>query len=222
MQFLLLPMYIRLKHNNRYTPLKIAIKGSMTLIAVLFCGYGFLRIYREFGQINNVCFPSGFRTSPFILAGLVICMLADIVLVLYFPLGMLLFLIGHICYITCFLQIAPFNPVSIPVFAVASFITYRYFKRFSREMGKLKFGYIIYGLVILSTFSIAIMLPFSIGSYGVIPAISSVLLVISDIMLAVNKLAGHKHFSDLLYLGYYFTGQYFLALSIFIPVCLKI
>lgn len=218
MQFVLLPFYIRLKHKMKFAPLKITIKGCMTLIAVIVCAYGIFTLYERTGDIHNLTTASGFKTDLIVLIGLTICMIADVMLVIYFPVGMLFFLIGHICYIIYFLKLAPFNLLSIVLFLIPAIISGIYFSRYKEKMGKLLPACYIYGCVILCTFSIGIMLPFSIGPYGVIPAISAVMLVISDYMLAANKFVAKNSFSDLMYLGYYFSGQYFLSLSVFVPI----
>ena len=218
MQFLLLPIYIRLKNKQRFAPLKIAIKGCMTLIAVCFCAYGIFKLYSVTGDFKNLVTPAGYQTNLFVLIGLCICMVADIMLVICFPVGMLLFLCGHICYITYFLKIAPFSPISIIIFVIASIIACFYYGRFRDKMGKLMVAYYVYGFVIIGTLSLGLMLPFTLGPYGVVPAIAAVLLVISDFMLAINKIYKRKVLSDLMYLGYYFTGQFFLGLSVFVPI----
>jgi uncharacterized membrane protein YhhN len=89
-------------------------------------------------------------------------------------------------------------------------------------MGKLKPAYYVYAITIDCTLSLGIVLPFSIGPYGVLPALAAILLVISDYMLAANRLSGRKAWSDLMYLSYYFTGQFFLSLSVYIPVMLRL
>lgn len=218
MQFLLLPIYIRLKNKQKYTPLKITIKACMTGIAVAFCAYAVFKLFKETGSLQNLVTSAGYHTNLFVLCGMCICLLADIALVICFPVGMLLFLCGHLCYIAYFLTIAPFNPVSIIIFIVLCAITATVYGRYRNEMGKLMIAFYIYGTVIIGTVSLGILLPFSIGPYGVVPAIAAVLLVISDFMLALNKIFKRKVLSDLMYLGYYFTGQFFMALSVFVPI----
>lgn len=218
MQFLLLPIYIRLKNRQKYAPLKIAIKACMTGIAVAFCAYAIYTLYRQTGDIRNLITASGYHTNLFVLFALCICMVADVALVICFPVGMLLFLFGHLCYIAYFLTIAPFSPVSIIIFVVLCTAAAIVYGRYRDRMGKLMIAFYIYGTVIIGTVSLGIMLPFSIGPYGVVPAIAAVLLVISDFMLALNKIFKRKVLSDLMYLGYYFTGQFFMALSVFVPI----
>ena len=222
MQFLLLPLYIRLKHKMRFAPLKITIKGFMTFIAVAFCACGIYMLYVQTHDIHNLVSATGFHTDIMVLIGLCICMLADVMLVIYFPVGMLMFLAGHICYIIYFLRLAPFNTVSLVIMAGPAIIAGSYFSKYKEKMGRLLPAFYVYGAVILCTFSIGILLPFSIGPYGVIPAISAVMLVISDFMLAANKFVAKNTFSDLMYLGYYFSGQFFLAMSVFVPVAFNL
>lgn len=222
MEFLLLPIYIRFKRSERHRPLMITLKGCMTLIAVLFCGTGIYRIYERTGSLFNLTTANGFHTDILVLIGLFVCMIADMVLSIRFKYGMIAFLVGHLCYIAYFIRIAPVNPLSVPVFVVLLIGTYMYFSRLKDNMGGLRIAFYIYGTVILITFSLGIMLPFSLGPYGVFPAIAAVLLVISDFMLALNTVYRKKILADLLYLGYYFTGQFFLALSVFLPVFLDL
>ena len=222
MEFLLLPVYIRLKHRHRSLRLKIALKGCMTLIPVVFCSFAFINLHETTGTWSGTVEETGFTTSVLILAGLIICFTADLVLEISFPLGMILFMCGHICYILYFFTIGGFNPLFLLIFSVSIFFTYSFFSRFKEAMGKIWPAYYLYACTINVTASVGLLLPLSIGAYGVLPAISACLLVISDYMLASNRLSGKRNWSDLLYLSYYFTGQYFLSLSVYIPVMLKL
>lgn len=223
MQFLLLPIYIRLKRKKeRYRHIRVVIKGCITLIAVLFCGAAMIKLIAEDSGVWIMETQNGFKTSILLFIGLFICMIADMVLSVKFMYGMALFLLGHAIYVAYFLTIAPFNPISIAIFIPAALIVYMIFRAKLQRMQGQRVPFIIYGSFILITFSTGIMLPFSLGPYGVLPAVSAVLLVISDYMLAINTIAKKKILSDLLYLGYYFTGQFFLALSVFVPVYFNI
>ena len=96
MEFLLLPVYIRLKHRQKYAPLKIFLKGCMTFIPVTFCASAMIALHIRTGSWDNLTTETGFVTSALVLAGLIICLLADVCLVINFPVGMILFLFGHI------------------------------------------------------------------------------------------------------------------------------
>ena len=222
MEFLLLPIYIRLKHRQKYAPLKIFLKGCMTLIPVVFCASGILKLHARTGDWHNLVSGTGYQTSLFVLFGLTICLIADVLLVINFPVGMLFFLAGHICYIAYFLTIGGFNPVSIAAFLIGIALAYRYYSRFKDAMGKLWPAYYLYGITIITTLSLGIMLPFALGPYGILPALAACLTVISDFMLAANRISGRKPWSDLMYLSYYLTGQFFMSLSVFIPVMLNL
>ncbi|MBR5967442.1 MAG: lysoplasmalogenase [Lachnospiraceae bacterium] len=222
MEFLLLPIYIRLKNRQKYAPLKIFLKGCMTFIPVVFCAWGVLKLYSVTKDWHNLVSPTGFRTSFYVLLGLTICLVADVLLVINFSVGMMFFLAGHICYILYFLTIASFNPISIALFIIGIVLAYRYYSRFKEAMGKLWPAYYLYAITIMTTLSLGIMLPFDLGPYGILPALAACLTVISDFMLAANRISGRKPWSDLMYLSYYFTGQFFMSLSVFIPVMLNL
>lgn len=222
MQFFLLPMYIRLKNRERFKPLKMAIKGFMTLIAFGFALFAVWRLYQQSGDITKLSTPMGFKTNIMLPIGLLVCAIADVVLCVNFPVGMLCFLAGHICYITYFIKLAGFSWYSLIPLVVGIGGIYKAFKKHSKTSGKMWPLYMIYGSVIMTTLSQGIILPLRIGAYGVAPAIAVILLVVSDIMLGINKLNSRKVLTDLMYLGYYFMGQFFLALSVFIPVTLGV
>lgn len=222
MQFLLLPLYVRMKRRQYNQKIRLFIKGSMTFVAVIVCAAGILRIYSLSGSFASLTLESGYQTNLWVLAAIFICMIADVVLGINFALGMGVFLLGHICYIMYFITIAPFNPASIIIFIVPAGIAFRFFSRYKKEMGGLWPAYYTYGTVILITLSLGLTLPFSIGSYGILPALASAMLVISDYMLALNTILKKKLLHDLIYLGYYFTGQFIMAISVFIPAFLNL
>ena len=222
MQFFLLPMYIRLKNRERFKPLKITIKGFMTLIAFGFATFAVIRLFEQTGSLSNLSTATGFRTNIMLPVGLLVCTVADILLCINFPVGMLCFLAGHICYITYFIMLAGFSWYSLIPFVVGVAGIYKGFRKHSRSSGKMWPLYMLYGTVIMTTLSLGIILPLKIGAYGVTPAIAVILLVVSDIMLGINKVHGRKVLTDLMYLGYYFMGQFILAMSVFVPVTLGV
>ncbi len=222
MEFLLLPIYIRLKNNKKYVPAKMAVKGSMTLIALLFALAAVTTLYVRTGDINNLVTSSGMRTNFILPAGIFVCLVADVVLCVNFKLGMLLFLLGHMCYTAYFLSIGGFSWFSLLIFVPGVIAMSLYFGRYTKNEGKMFFLYTVYGIMITITLSTGLVLPITLHEYGVLPALAAVMLVVSDVMLGMNRLKTKKKIADLLYLGYYFTGQFFLGLSVFIPVMLGI
>ena len=222
MQFLLLPIYIRLKNNKKYLPAKMAVKGSMTLLAFLFALSAVITLYVRTGDIHNLTTASGMKTSFLLPAGLFVCLVADVVLCVSFKVGMMLFLLGHLCYTAYFIVIGGFSWFSLIIFVPGVIAMSMYFGQYTKNEGRMYFLYTIYGIMITITLSTGLVLPLTLHEYGVLPALAAVMLVVSDVMLGMNKLRTKKKIADLLYLGYYFTGQFFLALSVFIPVVLGI
>ena len=222
MQFLLLPVYIRLKNRQRLIGIKIAVKGLMTFIAFCLALTAILVLYRRTGDIGNLVTETGMRTHVLLPVGLFVCMIADMVLCVNFPAGMFLFLLGHVCYSAYFIIIGGITWVSLPVFIGGVLGLSLGLLRHVRKDGNIFFLYTAYAVMITITLSTALVLPIKLREYGVLPAIAAILLVVSDIMLGLNKTRKAKVISDLMYLGYYFTGQFFLALSVFVPVMLGI
>lgn len=220
MLFILMPMYIWCKrkqlrdkhHNNAVT---LTIKGAATAVAVVYCATAMYTYYNNADKI----YPEWFTTNPLILIGLIICMAADVVLGIKFIIGMGLFFLGHICYITYFIVIGGFNPVSFLIFIPLGALLFLYFRKRRDKVDKNQvWAYYGYGLTILATFSIGIMLPFSIGEAGMFPAIGAAMLVVSDYMLAYLLLVKMTPLADAISLGFYYGGQFMMAMSVFIPV----
>lgn len=222
--FVLMPLYVRLKRrrfrNRKYNPaLKLTIKGSATLVSVGFCLAGILKIYNETKDINDLTMPNGFHTDLMLLIGLSVCMIADVVLGAYFPVGVLFFLAGHICYIIYFIKLGGLMWWTVPLFLIGACVLWMNFRKYMDVIKSKKLwpALIVYGTVIMLTAATGITLPFALGEYGLLPALASILLVTSDIMLGINLTTKQKILHDLLYLGYYFSGQYIMALSVFVP-----
>ena len=222
MQFLLLPVYIRLKNRQRYAVMKMAVKGLMTFIAFAFAAYAVFVLYRRSGNWSELVTETGMRTDILLPIGLFVCMIADVVLCVDFKIGMVMFLAGHICYSAYFIRIGGITWVSLPIFIGGIAGIGIGLLRHVRREGKVFVLYTAYAVMITITLSTALVLPFKLREYGVLPAIAAVLLVVSDIMLGLNRVRKTKVIADLMYLGYYFTGQFILALSVFIPTVLGI
>jgi hypothetical protein len=69
---------------------------------------------------------------------------------------------------------------------------------------------------ILATLALGLLLPYTFGLYGILPAIASLLLVVSDFCLARNKLFEETKFTRLLALSLYFGGQYMMAMTLYL------
>ncbi len=220
MELVLLPLYVRYK-RKKYKPwLKRAIKGSMTLISFAFCLAAIIKLHSEQGGWFGLRTGTGFETNILVAVALFVCAVADVTLTVNLVAGGLLFWLGHALYISYFLTLARPQYVCVGLIIVPAFFAYKYFAKYTANIGRIKYGMYIYGITILGTFSLGIVLPYTLGSYGWLPAIAATLLVISDYMLATNSVSKSKVMDDLIYLGFYFSGQFVMALSVFLPVYL--
>ncbi len=218
MIFIVLPLYIFFKRSKKEGSAKIAVilKGSITLIALLYCVAGWQRAGAE---TDGSTLP-WFMNSFWPVAGLLLCLAADVLLEIVFFAGMGLFFLGHVCYILFFIQIGKVSMAAIPVFLILETVMVLYFWQYHKKLGKSTIAYMLYGSLILVTFSFGIFLPFTAGEMGVLPAMAAVLLVISDYMLAYQIIVKKSEFREVVLLGFYWAGQYCMAMSLFLPVYL--
>lgn len=200
---ILMPAYLIFKEKKKKA-VSVTAKGLCTLLAVLLCFSGALRI--------------GTAAAWWMTAGLFVCMIADIAIELQFISGVAAFLLGHLCYITAFSHMAPFAYGSLLVFLVTYGLFFLFFTKSFDKMGSAKIPLIIYAAVISAMLSIAVMLPLTLGTRGWITAAGAVLFVISDMTLARNMYIRCTRLSDAFSLTCYYAGQYLLALSVFLIV----
>lgn len=198
-----MPLYLKVK-KDKETALSLTFKGLCTLIAVLLCFAGALR--------------SGTAFSWWMTAGLFVCMAADIAIGIQFIAGVFVFLIGHLCYITAFLSLAPYSSWSLLVFAAVLALAFGLFRKTLDKAGNAKIPLCVYAAVISAMLSIAVLLPVTLGRNGLIPAAGAVLFVLSDMLLARNMYIRMTRLSDAFCLTCYYAGQYLLALGVFLVI----
>lgn len=210
----IIPLYLNTKHGE-HRILALTVKGIATLVPVLFCLSASLNPIK----ITNVDCNS-IQTLPtisyWLLAGLILCLFGDIILEIHFVSGMGAFLLGHICYITAFCILAPIIWWSIVIFILLSLLILKLFYSSIPGMGDNKIAFLIYGSVILVMVSIALLLPFSVGIWGIIPAIGAFLFVLSDFLLARNLFIKSTPLSDAVSLYCYYAGQLTLSASVYL------
>lgn len=205
---ILLPLYFHLKHViHMYTAL--VIKGLSTFIPILLCISAIIFIKL---RSNSPSIPDA---SYWLLAGLILCLIGDIVLGIQFAYGMGAFLFGHICYITAFCKLAPLKIWSIYLFMILYYILLRLFYPYCYKMAENIVPFITYGTTILIMVSVALIIPFTVGIIGILPALGALLFVISDFMLAKNILTNVTPLSDTVSLYLYYAGQLLLAISVY-------
>ncbi len=212
MIFILMPCYLSFKRRGRNKNLGLLVKGATTLIAVILSYLGYWKAMTS--TITN-SLPASFYSRS-LLIGLTICLFADVLLGIQIYIGGFLFFLGHIAYIIYFIKLGGFPIICIPMVSIFTGTALCYFYRFSARLGKERYLYFLYGLIIFTTLSLGLTLPVTIGIIGYPFALASVLLVVSDILLARNTLYKETSLSDTVTLLYYFSGQLLLALTIYL------
>jgi len=174
------------------------------------------------GLINfNYCIKnkSDLKFPKWMLVALTCAMLADILLVINFYLGVVVFAIGHVFYFVSYCMLEKFNRKDLicgsGVFAVAlSVILFTPFLEFGNTF--MKSVCCAYALIISLMVGKAIsnLLKEKNAIYMTI-VIGSILFFVSDFMLMLDKF-GNIPGTSYLCLGTYYPAQFILASSIFI------
>lgn len=155
----------------------------------------------------------------FIVTGLVFSLLGDIFLIFpekHFKNGLIVFLIGHICYIIAFSVSTGFHFTSwifLPIVVVGAI----YLRLILPYSGKMKLPIIIYITMIMIMVWMAVERFHSDPTLRtILPAIGAILFMISDAVLALNKFRKPFFSAELIILTTYFTAQWFLAVSVIV------
>lgn len=211
----LIPLYLYLKSHDFIPWVTLTVKGLATLIPVSIVLFSCISINK------NPAFeavPATFYNNWWILYGMVICLAADVILELQFLSGSILFFFGHLCYITFLLQLAPFSPISIPVFAVFIVFGLCYFYPALQEANKKKIPCCIYGTTLALSASLGVVLPLQLGLYGIFPALATFTLMVSDILLVRNLRTTASQYAKSFALNCYYWGQMFMSFSVYVLV----
>ncbi len=211
---LLTPWYIYLSNRPNHKLFTILVKGITTSIALFFAIFGYLRLEHMESNTPQI---STFVHNHWLLIAIGICLLGDIVLKIHQVIGGVIFFLGHVAYIIFFLSLAEFHPASILLFTILCISGLCYFYRYLPRMEGLEIPLALYGCTISASVSLGIILPFSIGIYGILPAIAITMLLISDILLARNKIIEESILTSTFALLYYFGGQFLMAMTYYLP-----
>ena len=180
--------------GNRNRTRELALKGGTTCMAALLAGYG----YALHSSLPHL----------FLLLGLCVCAVADVILDLHFLAGTAAFGLGHLCYCAAYLWASPPGVVSLVLFfllAAVLLLLYPRLKRFAAPESALP--YLLYGLLISAMLSLA--LPQKPLLFA-----GALLFVVSDTMLLlriIRKIPSKVY--DYLCLGAYFLAQFLIAAS---------
>lgn len=212
--FILTPLYEYRSRTKRKHPATILIKGLTSGVSFAFALIGYLRLR---GQESLTDIPNAIIDNYWIVVGLGLCVLADMVLCIHVVTGGVLFFFGHVAYVIFFFTLATPHPVSIFIFTILCVASLCYFYKYSPQLDGLIVPVTLYGILIFASLSIGITLPFLIGRFGILPALSILLLVISDLLLARNRMVTETPVSRSLALLYYFGGQFLMAMTLYLP-----
>lgn len=135
---------------------------------------------------------------------------------LYFILGLLSFLIGHIGYIVLFSRrgARPWTPASLGISLLIAFYGLMLFRHIQAGLGQLKFAVILYILIILAM-AITAFRRKDVGrsSYRKV-LMGALLFMASDSILAVNLFVGAVPLASLWIMATYASAQYLIVQGI--------
>lgn len=177
-------------------------KGSATAMAVLAALYC---------TVKN---PG--LSSVLILAGTVLCMIADVLLELWFLAGVASFGTAHLCFIAGFYEAGDYKSYTPFVFVVLLAAMLLIFAGFFKEMKELVLPGVMYGIVLCAMTSLAVTAAVSQGNVsGLLRGLGGLCFFISDNILGWSTLKGvrEKGYGAAVLL-LYFPAVYLLALSI--------
>lgn len=195
------PLYLYTKQKVNKA-VALTFKGLSTFIAVLLSFLGALCL--------------NYAYAWFITAGLLLCLIGDIVLAVSFEGGVIAFMLGHLCYIISFVIQAPVSFYSIIIFIPMMALLYFLYSKRLQGFDKRKTPLYSYAVVISAMLSIALPLPIFVGKYGVLTAAGALLFVASDMLLTWNILVKSTRLSDCICLTLYYAGQFLISLSVFL------
>ena len=168
-----------------------------------------------FIPILNPQLSWGINYSSLIIAGLFLSMFGDIFLMFsekYFIPGLIAFLLAHLVYIAAFISVDGIHYSWISfIFLITGILI---FKLLNKKLGKLQIPVALYisAIAIMAWQSWELCL--STGSYGFgLAAVGTILFLISDFALSVNKFLKPLNFAQFIILPTYFFAQWLIASS---------
>lgn len=173
-------------------PVRLLFKGGTTMMAALLAIYGSLQ-----SQL-----PAHFLIA----LGIAVCAAADVILEIRFKAGMLVFALGHICYIASFVMMGGINHLSILVYALLIVMIAVVTQKLKKSLDEPYTPYLLYSLIIAAMFSLALAQPLT-------AALGALLFVISDSLLFLGIIKEKPKVSHTAVISTYYLAQFLLALS---------
>lgn len=190
---------------ERHRAAELTLKAIPTLMCAAFAAWACLE-----GQPD--------RYAMLILAALLICTAADVVLGIRFAAGGALFLAGHLCYIAAFLSQQALSMRHLLVFAAALSCLWLFCQRY-RPLIKsrlISYGILLYSTALAVVLGLSLPLPFAaFTERTMLAAVGAVLFVISDMGVCHSILVNTSKSFSFFMLGVYYLAQLCLGLSAF-------
>ena len=201
------PVYLHLCYNPpKKAPVAIQLffKALATSMAVIPVIIGYIRK------------PDAF--SLLMLAGISVCLIADVLIGVKFVVGVGAFLLGHLFYMPAFLSLYDFVWwQSAIIFFAALTLVYFLFRKHFAKAGKLLIPCLIYCVVLTEMLAIGIPAAVCGGARAICVPLGAALFFVSDITLARNVFVAKTPLSDTVSLTFYYAAQFTLALAVFLP-----
>lgn len=149
--------------------------------------------------------------KKWILFGLFICMIADVVIYWFLP-GLITFFIGHILYIIAFRHIWQRKT---PKWAGFLLLLYSALMVISLVGNQIKMGETILAFAILAYITVILIMGWhAIATRLPFAIIGAILFIISDSILAIDRFIEPLPYRDALVMTTYYTAQFMIAKSI--------
>ena len=203
--FLIVPLYTKKKYDHSTRRNKLTVKGFAICIPLLVLVYSALFAY----------FKGIFAPFTCMLAlGMLLCAFGDIILEIRFFRGGCFFLAGHLVYVIAVLVEKRYVTwITVPAFvilaATGAYITVTKLDK------KYRVPLLLYNFVISASFALGITLVITLKPSNTVVGLGLMLLVVSDWLLARNKLYGSNFKRSLVSLVCYFGGQILISSLVF-------
>lgn len=190
--------------RDRYPKGSLVFKASATCMAVANCGSGLVAGNRGF-------------SDWMIFAGLLFCVLADVLLELEFLWGVVAFGIAHLCFIAGIYRIEGIRIGSILGMIGIYAVLFCIFRRGLPKLGKLKIPILIYAAVLSFMVSMAVSAAFIVpGRSRFFLAAGACAFLVSDSLIAVRTIEKKQSLlMGAVLLVLYYGAVYMFGMSVY-------
>lgn len=212
---------------NTFLSLIVLISASLTIYAKTRENDSLQFVFKPLAMaaiillvVLNLSSPPSFY-QKMILAGLILSTAGDVFLIKqqrFFVHGLISFLLGHLCYIAAFwaMTIQP-DALNRLAFAAVIYLIYLgiFLKILWSRLSSLKIPVVVYSVVLVTMSALALHSYFSNPNrFTVCAFLGSVVFVVSDSILALNKFGKPIPLAQFWILGTYFLAQWLIAHSV--------